>query len=368
MPGAGDVVYTNGNTVLISDARTILALSVLANAGAGAVAGGGIVFLNGGNLTCTNANGLLYGGSMVTTNLSTGQTAILTAGTTTAGSAGVSGTLINHGTAGTFNINGNFLGITQGSATINNSSTGTLNLVGSVTAVGGVGGSQAPGVVLSGNGTINHTGSVTGSSVSIAPGATNTSSGGTYNLTGNYTGGSTGPGIENTSSGTFVAIGVGRSGTSAPAIGRGSVNQNTRISGPLEIGPSGNINPKQCQRYTWAATLIPTYEQVVRSDGSTRRDLYTADNIPTGNYPAPSKVEALTVYGPSLELVGTSARPPASSVAQGVAVGSEVGTAILTGANVLAALGMTTGNIDAQLANKATVDQVAAIVQGATSA
>jgi len=344
VPGPGDVAFTNGNTVLISDARTVQALSNLA--GTGIVAGGGFVFLDGGNLTATNANGLLYGSSLITTNLSVGQSARLSASTTTSATVGGAGTLIAHGTSGTFNLNGTYLGVNQGSATIDNASTGTLNITGSVTAVGGSGGSVAPGVRLSGSGTINHTGNVFGSSNSVAVGAVNTSVSGTYNLTGNYTGGSNGAGIENSSTGFFNAIGVGRSGTGAPAIGRGGVGQNTRISGPLELGSSGNINPKQCQRYTWATTLIPTYEQAVRSDSSTRRDLYSADNIPTGNWPVANNVVSPTVYGPNNELTGTHISPSPSSVAQGVPVGNTVGTAILTGANVLSALGMVTGNMD----------------------
>ena len=344
VPGPGDVVFTNGNTVLVSDARIVRALSNLA--GTGIVAGGSIVFLNNGDLTATDANGLLYGSSLITTNLSVGQSARLSASTTTSATVGGAGTLIAHGTSGTFNLNGTYLGVNQGSATIDNASTGTLNITGSVTAVGGSGGSVAPGVRLSGSGTINHTGNVFGSSNSAAVGAVNTSVSGTYNLTGNYTGGSNGAGIENSSTGFFNAIGVGRSGTGAPAIGRGGVGQNTRISGPLELGSSGNINPKQCQRYTWATTLIPTYEQAVRSDSSTRRDLYSADNIPTGNWPVANNVVSPTVYGPNNELTGTHISPSPSSVAQGVPVGNTVGTAILTGANVLSALGMVTGNMD----------------------
>jgi len=366
VPGPGDVVFTNGNTVLVSDARIVRALSNLA--GTGIVAGGSIVFLNNGDLTATDANGLLYGSSLITTNLSVGQSARLSASTTTSASVGGAGTLIAHGTSGTFNLSGTYLGCTQGIATIDNTSTGTLNITGSVTAVGGVGGATTPGVRLSGNGTINHAGNVFGSSsVNAAVGAINTSASGTYNLTGSYTGGSAGAGIENSSTGFFNAIGVGRSGTGAPAIGRGGVGQNTRISGPLELGSSNNINPKQCQRYTWAATLIPTSEQAVRSDGSTRRDLYSADNMPTGGYPVAANVRASIVYGPSNEFSGTLAVASPSSVALGVPTDNTVGTAVLTQANVQAALG-TIGNLDAQLANKATVDQVAAIVQGATSA
>jgi len=102
----------------------------------------------------------------------------------------------------------------------------------------------------------------------------------------------------------------------------------------------------------------------VLSDGVTLRSLYTADNIPGAGHPVDSDVVASVVYGPNNEFTGKYVRPAPSSVALGVPVGATVGTAVLTEANVRAALG-TIGNLDAQLANKATVDQVAAIVQGA---
>jgi hypothetical protein len=97
-------------------------------------------------------------------------------------------------------------------------------------------------------------------------------------------------------------------------------------------------------------------------------ELSSGDRPGGGNYPVTSSVDLGVVYGRNNEFTGTSAKPPQSSVAQGVPVGAGTGTAILTGANVLAALGMVTGNLDAQLAEKASFDQVADIVQGAASA
>jgi hypothetical protein len=153
-----------------------------------------------------------------------------------------------------------------------------------------------------------------------------------------------------------------------PAIGAGSATQITRLSGPFQIGATGNINPVQAQSFRWAPTLVPTSFEVVRSDGSTRRLLYSADNMPSGGYPVAANVRQGAAYGPSSEFTGTLAVASPSSVALGVPIDNTVGTAVLTQANVLAALGMASGNLDAQLAQKATVDQVGAIVQGATSA
>ena len=81
--------------------------------------------------------------------------------------------------------------------------------------------------------------------------------------------------------------------------------------------------------------------------------------------------EHCPAYGDTSQFQGTYVSPAASSVASGVTYGPAntlTGTAILTAANVRAAVGMASANLDTQLANKATVDQVASIVQGATSA
>jgi hypothetical protein len=56
--------------------------------------------------------------------------------------------------------------------------------------------------------------------------------------------------------------------------------------------------------------------------------LYTADSV--GGNPATTNVRSGTVYGPSNELTGTLAVPPAGSVAVGVPVDNTVGTASLT--------------------------------------
>jgi hypothetical protein len=134
---------------------------------------------------------------------------------------------------------------------------------------------------------------------------------------------------------------------------------------------------------------------VAQSNGSTLRLLYTADNNPEGGYPVVANVRQYTVYGPNLEFEGTLAVPTPSSVAVGVNTDNTVGTAVLTGAAAASAVwgadsrtltsgggsAPTVGEIRAemdanstrlaslaeQMANKASVDQVAAIVQGATS-
>jgi hypothetical protein len=89
--------------------------------------------------------------------------------------------------------------------------------------------------------------------------------------------------------------------------------------------------------------------EVSLSNGSTRRLLYTADNMPSGGYPVAANVRQSTVYGPSGEFTGTLSVPAPSSVALGVATDNTTGTAILTAANVRAAIGMASANLDIQL-------------------
>jgi hypothetical protein len=90
--------------------------------------------------------------------------------------------------------------------------------------------------------------------------------------------------------------------------------------------------------------------EVATSGGSTKRNLYSADNMPSGGYPVTSNTRSGTIYGPNSEFTGTLAVPAASSVALGVATDNTTGTAILTAANVRAAMGLASANLDTQLA------------------
>jgi hypothetical protein len=243
------------------------------------------------------------------------------------------------------------------------SGTGTLNHVGNIN--GGSSNSGVAALNVTGNALINITGSLTGGTLSGLNNPALALTNGVVSITGSVTGGAS-PGIFN-NGGNLTVNGPCQSSAIQPAIAAGTTSQITRLSGPFLLGATGNINPVQAASWRWAPTLIPTYMEVAQSNGSTKRLLYSADNMPTGGYPVAANVRATVVYGPSNEFSGTLVVAPPSSIALGVPTDNTVGTAVLTQANVLAALG-TIGNLDAQLANKATVDQVAAIVQGATSA
>ncbi len=365
MPGAGDVAFANGNTVLVSDARTVQAVANAAETGI--AVGGTFSLLNGCNLTGTNANGVIQGATatscITTPGLGVGSSATVAASVTNASNTANSCT-ITHSAAGTLALIGNFAttGAASNVATLRSSGSGTLNLTGTI--AGPSAGLGSPVCFsITGNGTVNIAGDITGGSLSNAPGLSITGTGANITVTGSVTGNS-GPGIVNNAAATLTVNGACRSSATQPAIALGSASQITQLSGPFLLSASGNINPVQAASWRWAPTLMPTFMEVAQSNGSTKRNLYTADNMPTGGYPVAANVRQSTVYGPSNEFTGTLTVPAASSVAAGVPVDNSVGTAVLT----LGSLGLATGNLDAQLANKATVDQVAAIVQEATSA
>jgi hypothetical protein len=338
VPGSSDVAFANTFTVTISDTRTVQAISNAS--GTSITVGGTFSLLNGANLTCTNANGVVQGNTatscITTPSLGVGSSASVAASVTT----GQNQWTVIMSTAGTLNWVGN-LSASGGFGTIQFTGSGIINYTGNIAA------GSAIGIVPAGAGTLNVTGNVTGGSAVVG---VRIDSASTVNVNGTVTGGSsTFAGILSSSNGTLTVNGTCQSSTTAPAIGAGSATQITRLSGPFLLGASGNINPVQAQSWRWAPTQIPTYWEVAASNGTTKRSLFTSDNIPTGNYPTAANVRSGTVYGPNLENTGTCAVPSASAVSLGTAVDNTTGTAVLTAASVRAAVGLASANLDTQL-------------------
>ena len=335
VPGPGDVAFANGNTVLVSDTRTVQAISNAA--GTGITVGGTFSLLNECNLTCTNANGVVQGATgtscVTTASLGVGSAATLAAAVT----AGGSGSAVRMDGGGTLTALGNYVASNQFAMNI---TAGTVVHTGTLT-----GGAERCVLLNSASATLIQTGDVTGGGGASTGGiGLNV---GTVIVTGTVTGGTGSPGINLPSSGTIslTVNGVCRSSATQPPISAGSNTQNVFLSGPFQMGLSGNINPLQVQRWMWAPMLIPSSLEVARSDGTTKRLFYTPDNIPTANYPTTGSVRSGVIYGPNNDNVGTLAVPDAASVALGVEVDNRTGTAVLTAANVQAALtsqGLTT--------------------------
>ena len=358
VPGSGDVAFSNTFTVTISDARTVQAISNAA--GTGITVGGTFSILNGCNLTCTNANGVVQGATstscITTTGLPLGGTAIVNANITTTVSNAPS---VAFSTTGTLVWNGNTQSTSVGTA-ISVSGSGILTYTGNV----GPGTNRA---MLLNSGVANVT--ITGNVFAHTGGSSDTiqnNTAGALTINGSVTGPTTGTAtaLVNNSTGAMTVNGPIIAGITYAAIGVGSAAQNTRLSGPFLMAASGNINPVIALSWRWAPTQIPTYYEVPTSGGTTKRNMFTSDNIPTANYPAPANVRSGTVYGPNQENTGTLAVPVAGNVALGVPVDSTTGTAVLTSANVQTALGAFSSG---RLNNVATVDSTGAQIQAAVS-
>jgi hypothetical protein len=363
VPGSGDIAFANGFTIPISDARTAQAISNAS--GTGIVAGGGFTLVNGANLTCTNANGVVQGAtatSVLSINLSLGQTASLSASQSAIPAGGA--TAINITGNGTVNLTGNYTAGTQPSLTIASSFAGTLNITGNLT---GTSGGSVAGVSLSGAAAcvINHVGTILGGTTTAGGFGLSVLStfAGTWTTTGGATAGNS-PALNNASTSGVVTInGAITPSTTQPAIAAGVAGQITRLSGPLLVASNGVV---ACAAFAWRSppNPPPTIYQVWNATGGTRI-LYSSDNLPTGNYPATSNVRSGIVYGPTLENTGTAAIPSAASVAFGVAVDNTVGTAVLTQSDVVTAMGQFASG---RLSNVATVDTTGAQIQAAVSA
>ena len=271
--------------------------------------------------------------------------------------------------------------------------TGTLNIIGNVT--GGTGPSFAFGAQNGATGVINITGNVTGGSGPNAIGVRNLSTG-TITITGNVTGGSGAGanGANNNSTGTITITGIATGGTNATATGVRNVGSGTVNLGRAKgtaYGPSntsgltatvgaenaalGIIEIKELEYGQYGMT--PTSGTGIRlKKVSTNQAIFnyvdagaakTLVDATQGQMPAATDVRNGVSYA-SGALTGTCAVPAAGSVALGVPVDATTGTATLTAANVRAAIGLATANLDTQLADLPTAAENAdAVWDEATS-
>jgi len=341
LPTSADDVYANNYTVTIDTSPTVL--SIRNTAASPIVAGGIFVPTNGITLTCTGA-GIVAGTTFepcFESSLTSGQSCNLVA-----------------------NLTGGTNNNTHGAR---NSGAGTINITGNCTTLSG---RDSAGASNNSTGTINITGDCTGGiNRSDARGAWNASIG-TLNITGKCTTGTSGVAAQNKTTGTMTVIGTIEAGNTV-AIDGTALNQNTFLTGPF-IGTAQGIPANVAYRWRWIPSVGASYMTAVNSDATGYKNLYTADSTDSNSgQPAASNVRSGTVYGPSSELTGTCAVPAAGSVAFGVPVDATTGTAVLTPESVRSAVGLASANLDSQLsrvANAATTQEVADIVEGAVSA
>jgi hypothetical protein len=328
LPGASDVVYFNNFTVQMDVDATVL--QIRNNTATGVTAGGtGVIS------TSRTVNADLFHAS---------------------GNNLIS---ITASFPSVVNINGNLVSTSTSNfnAGVRLTSSATLNFVGNVTTT------VWRGIELASAATLNLTGDVYGGTQAGAGGATGVGNGieglnsNTINIVGNVFGGSGisnyGIGLQgnshtvniigNVTAGISNNIGnpctaIRSSGTASVTI-TGSLSANTNsygVAGGLTLYMFGDI-------YNAANGLIATFINFVfienvnswefRKSNLTTNTLYTP-GVAIG-FPATTNVKTGIAYGPTSNLTGTCAVPPANTVSLGVPVDNTVGTASLD-ANALA--------------------------------
>jgi len=379
VPGAGDEARAStGHTITITANVTCTELS---NAGTGTY-----VINNGVTLTANVTNKSLSLSNLLTFSAASPAIANIV-GNITGGSVTSAVGVVNTST-GTLTITGNALAVANGGFAVNNTSTGIVNITGNSTGgsvansigtqnAGGtltitgnaLGGSNntAYGVNNSSNGTLNLIGTATGGSSSTAYGANNAGTG-QLNITGTAIGGTVGAGANNASTGTLNAtrakgngFGIGSVGLSS-AVGVSSVQASITKVEQIEYGSLGQ-----------SPTSGPTYLTSQLSNVAifvnypTGSKTLSDPNNTAGLSPAATDVRSGVIYNNGVN-TGTCAVPAAASVAFGVPVDATTGTATLTAANVRAAIGLASANLDTQLADLPTASENAdAVWDEATS-
>jgi hypothetical protein len=365
-------VDTNINVALLTNTGVTGTTFV---GGATAATAGGTFGLNDGSaIVATSINGpsattsavtVLYSGSTsasvtasvaITAGVVNGQHAVRHAGTGTlaitgncngGGGSGNSGHAVYLSGTGTINITGNLVGgvgtvgidSLGGTAVVNKSSgAGIINIVsGNVT--GGSSG-QSYGIANIAGGAVNVlNGNVTGgAAIGILQ-----SGAGSVSVTGNISASSTAIGLF-ASAGTVTANGTFTALNGFNAISYSG--QLVRASGSFIHSVNGTV-PILAARINLLTTPTLAKTRYALNGTSTYVDMFTSDN--SLGQAAITDVRFGTVYA-SGTLTGVAYIPSASSVASGVPVDNTTGTATLTAADVRAAIGLATANLDTQLA------------------
>jgi hypothetical protein len=352
VPGAGDEARASTTHVITITAN--VTCTELSNAGTGTY-----VLNNGVTLTAN----VTHKGTTISVNcLSFSAASPATAtivGNVTGGTANDAVAVVNT-SSGTLNLTGN---VTAGSSRaygINNTSTGSVLITGNIT--GGTGAVNPFGINNTSTGSVTVTGSVTGGSQSTASGIGAAGSG-TIIVVGNVTA-SSGPGISSTVGSTIDVTGTMTATNSNNAISSSSASSTLRLSGSFISSANGTL-AAYAQKFILNVTPTLAKTRYALNGSGTYVDMFTADNSLTQAVPA--DVRSGTVYA-SGALTGTLAVPAAGSVALGVPVDATTGTATLTAADVRAAIGLATANLDTQLADLPTASENAdAVWDEATS-
>lgn len=274
-------------------------------------------------------------------NASTGTLTITGSAT---GGSGANSIAVYNSSTGILNITGNCFGNLSGaSVAINNVGAGTTNITGNVTG-GNV--SASHGVFNQSNGTINvSAGVITGGGNSASNGVNNSSTGSIIlnaNIISNI-----GAGVLNASTGPISITGSLTANNNAHALQcTNTTGATINLSGSLISAPNGLL-ATNCDKFLVNPSPSMALVRFAKNGTSTYSEFYTADS--NLGQAAITDVRFGTVYANGA-LTGVAYIPAAGSVAAGTPVDNTVGTATLTAANVRAALGMASANLDTQLA------------------
>ena len=335
LPGAADVVYWNNFTVAINQNVTVL--QIRNDSTTGVTAGGG-----GTVSTSRTINAQLFhaSGSLIT---------------------------ISATSPSVVNINGNMPGTVAAASSngINMTGNSTLNYVGDIQAATSTFINSPTGIRLANSSILNFTGNIVGGQNSGSFGSSNSPIGvrsnvnATINVVGNVTGGPAGLhnyGILQSTGDNVTITGVvsGGFGSTSGSYNAGVYggNQSLTIFGNLVGGNNAPAvwnggaavrlygNVQNASNGFAAVFAVPfffiesTTQYEFRKLDLTTNTLYTP-GVATG-HPATTNVRTGITYGPTNNLTGTCAVPPANTVSLGVPVDNTVGTASLD-ANALAA-------------------------------
>ena len=344
-----------------------------------------IAFSSSGTLTLngiTAIGGRVGGGTVANGAISiesTSATGTITITNSNINGAGVDRSYgINNNSSGSITISSTSInsGVSNNASAILNSSNGSIS-VDSSTLVGGGGvsvssnailnlsigtitltactinGSNSAGILNSSTGSVTVTSStVTGGSGSIAYGIQNASTGTVTVTSTTLTGGSaaTAYGLNNASTGTIVSTGDITATNAASGLASSNTAASVKVSGSL-ISSANGIPAIYSAKYLIDPTPTTAKFRQAKNGSTTYSDFFTADN--SLGQAAITDVRFGTSYA-SGALTGVAYIPAASSVAFGVPVGNTTGTATLTAADVRAAIGMASANLDTQLSTIST--------------
>jgi hypothetical protein len=337
-PAAGDDVYSNTFTIHVDQNVTVNSITVSSATSR--------LWKDGATTTATAGGTFNLLNDIVMTATIPTQSAIATA------------TVLLSGTnSATFVGTANGVSTSIDAATITNTGTSVLNIVGSL--AGQTSNRSNPAVASNtSSGIINFTGTIVGGSGTNTRGLDN-SSVGTIIVTGNVTAGtgSAAYGINNSSTGTAIIVGNVVATSATNAFVSSNASAINKISGNIINHPNGTA-AVYATRYV--VDPVPTNSVIQYSN----TNMFTTDSLSAFSMPPVSAVRSGVAFANST-LTGTCKVPSANSVNIGVPVDNTVGTAFLTPATLFdtSVASLTASNsLGARLKNSATVQSVGNII------